>query len=122
MFSTIITAIGSIFGGLNKIFTYFQSKNEENKIKKGYEEAKRADALEEDQKASKLIDASEKELSKVNIDLELISKASTDVNIVQENESQRQVNDELSKKVKESIDKIESDDRFNSGEEIILKG
>lgn len=74
MLGSIISMLSGLFGSVSKIMDYVGKKDTENTIRKGYEEEKRADALEEDKTASEMIVKSKKKVKAVETELAAIKE------------------------------------------------
>ena len=140
MFATIMGAIGSMFGAITKVMAYMTKKDTENIIRKGYEEEKRADALEEDKVALEQVykgvrDAKEvRDLVKAIRDADIKDADKSDIEVqselndIQDGEDKAQREKEidaahiLKSRVDSTLKEIESDELFNDGNEITFKG
>ena len=140
MFTVIMEAIGGVFGGLGSIFDFMSKKDTENQIRKGYEEEKKADNLEEDKIGKAKADKAKAQVSKAKEDV----KAVRDADLKDAELSAEEVKEELSeiedkddkrkrekeinaavelKKRKEiAVKKVEANKDFNDGEEITFGG
>lgn len=140
MFTTIINILSGALNLFNKFADYMTKKDMENSIKNGYEKDKALDALEEDKAAKEQVEKANQETSKAKEAIKNIAKSDkndadlTDDDIVKilmeiqdpEEREQRSSQIKAAKEIKAKADakqkEIESDEKFNSGEEISFKG
>ncbi len=140
MFTAIMEAIGGVFGGLGSIFDFMNKKNEENIMRKGYEEEKKADTLEEEkvavekaQEAKELVKETKEDVKAVRDadikDAELTTdEVKEELSEIEDEDDRRKrekeitAANELKKRKTIAVDKIEKDKDFNAGEEISFGG
>ena len=140
MFSTILKFLSSLIGSIGSIMGFFKEKNRENIIRKGYEEEKRADALEEDKKAKEIIDANNEKNEQIKEELDSIKNADlkdadktdedikTELSAIEDEELRKKremeikAAKELKKRKQIRMDKLNNDDNFNNGDEITFEG
>ena len=140
MFTAIMEAIGGIFGGLGSIFDFMSKKDTENQIRKGYEEEKKADNLEEDKIGKAKADKAKAQVSKAKEDVKAVrdadlKDAELSAEEVKEELSEIEDKDDKRKREKEinaavelkkrkdaTVKKVEANKDFNDGEEITFGG
>ena len=140
MLETILGLLSSAFGSLGSIFDFMGQKDNDNKIRKGYEEAKRADALEEDKVATNKIQESKDKARETKEDIKIISNIDlndadlSDIATKKELDSIEDDDDRLKRakeikaakelKRRKTLSKkvIESDEKFNSGDDFTFEG
>ncbi|RLC45847.1 MAG: hypothetical protein DRH57_07255 [Candidatus Cloacimonadota bacterium] len=140
MFTAIMEAIGGVFGGLGSIFDFMSKKDTENQIRKGYEEEKKADNLEEDKIGKEKADKAKAQVSKAKEDVKAVRDADmkdaelTDEEVKAElveieDEDDKRIRAiqikaavELKKRKTIAVEKVEKNKDFNDGEEITFGG
>jgi hypothetical protein len=136
----IMSLISNAFGAIGKVFGFLEKKNLENNIRKGYEEEKRADTLEEDKVSEEQMTKAQKKLSEARAKLKAVKKANIldaeksdeEVKTILENieddverkekEEEIKAAKDLKKKVDEAKEKVESSKSFNDGDTISFGG
>lgn len=137
---SIMSMLSGAFSAIGKIFGFLGDKNKENLIRKGYEEEKRADALEEDKTAKEQIEKAEKKKEEAkaatdavsNADLKDAEKTEEEIeeeleSIEEESEQEKREREikaakELKKRKAMRKQTIENDDSFNKGDTISFGG
>jgi len=140
MFTAIIEAIGSMFGGLGSIFDFMSKKDTENQIRKGYEEEKKADNLEEDKIGKEKADKAKKQVNETKEDVKAVRNADLKDADLTEEEVEAELSEledaddkrkrkkeikaaaELKKRKEVAVKKVEGNKDFNDGEEITFGG
>lgn len=140
MFTSIMEFLGSAFGVVTSMLDFISKKDIENQIRKGYEEEKRADNLEEDKVVDKVIDNVKEKVDATKEDVKAVrdsdirdaelSKEDVKAELAEiEDEEDRRVREkqiiaaaELKKRKSIAIEKINKNDDFNNGGEITFQG
>lgn len=140
MFTSIMEFLGSAFGVVTSMLDFISKKDIENQIRKGYEEEKRADNLEEDKVVDKVIDNAKEKVDATKEDVKAVrdsdirdaelSKEDVKAELAEiEDEDDRRVREkqiiaaaELKKRKSIAIEKINKNDDFNNGGEITFQG
>lgn len=140
MLETILGLISSALGSLGSIFDFMSQKENDNKIRKGYEEAKRADALEEDKVAFEKIQESKDKARETKEDVRIISEIDLNDADLTDEETKKEldaIEDDVEKikrakeikaakelKRRKTIAKkeIESNESFNNGDDFTFEG
>jgi hypothetical protein len=132
--------INSLFGSLGSIFDFMSKKDTENQIRKGYEEEKKADNLEEDKIGKAKADKAKAQVSKAKEDVKAVRDAnlqdaelseeeiSVELSEIEDKDDKRkrkkEINaaKELKKRKEVTIQKIEANKDFSDGKEITFGG
>lgn len=140
MFGSILSFLSGAFSVVTSVMDFMSKKDTENQIRKGYEEEKRADALEEnkvavekakeakeavsetkeDVKAVRDVDIKDAELSKEEVKAELDEIEDEDDKRKREKEILAAA--KLKKRKSVAKEKIEKDESFNVGDEVSFGG
>ena len=140
MFTSILSFLGGAFSTITSVLDFMSKRDTENQIRKGYEEEKRADNLEEDKiavekmneatdkveatkedvKAVRDADIKDAELSKEEVKAELDEIEDEDDRRIREKEIVAAAT--LKERKSVTKDKITKNDDFNDGKEITFGG
>ena len=140
MFTSILSFLGGAFSTITSVLDFMSKRDTENQIRKGYEEEKRADNLEEDKiavekmneatdkveatkedvKAVRDADIKDVELSKEEVKAELDEIEDEDDRRIREKEIVAAAT--LKERKSVTKDKITKNDDFNDGKEITFGG
>lgn len=136
----ILSLITNVFGAVGKVFGFLEKKNLENNIRKGYEEEKKADALEEDKTAKEKVEKAEKQADEAKEAVRAVRDADIkDAELTEQEEKavldgiedfeekekrakQIKAARELKEKVEAQKKKVETNESFNNGDEISFGG
>lgn len=133
---TILSFLGGVFSFFGAISEYFKRKTFENSVRQEYETKKKQDALDISEQTSKLVDDSKNDAVKITHTINIISQ-SKPTDIISNTSSIEVMSDPILKKelqekhiialeLKNNVDKtiedIKSGKKFESGEEIVLRG
>lgn len=140
MLSSIFGMLNGLFGSVSKIMDFMNKKDTENTIRKGYEEEKRADTLEEDKVSAEIINTNKVKVKKIktemdaikNMDISDADKTEDEISTIIENieDPEEKIKKTKSIKAAKTVKarktatkkKIEENKEFIAGEEITFKG
>ena len=140
MFSSILGALTGAFKAIGSVMGFLEDKNKENLIRKGYEEEKRADTLEEDKVSLEKLEKSKNQVKETRDSVRAVSAADikdAELTDVEVEEELKDIEDEdeqtkrereikaaqiLKKRKTVTQNKIENNDSFNNGDTISFGG
>lgn len=137
---TILKFFSGAFSFFGTLMGYLEKRKFENEVKNKYEEKKKTDALEEDKKTKEIIDDAQKKSDAAQESVREVNKVDMRDSEITDEQKQKQLDEitdlkekmhrenqiNLAREIKTEADKkkqeIETNEKFNSGDEITFKG